>query len=143
MIYEFEVIGDIKGKARPRMNTITGITYTPNNTKDYETLIKQYFKLKYPRAEAFEGEVAVSIKAIFKIPKNTSKKQEEKMLLGKINPTKKPDIDNITKIVLDALNKMAFKDDSQITKLFVEKVYGEEEKIIVKIEEEDSNVKAR
>ena len=143
MIYEFEVIGDIKGKARPRMNTITGITYTPNNTKDYETLIKQYFKLKYPRAEAFEGEVEVSIKAIFKIPKNTSKKQEEKMFLGKINPTKKPDIDNITKIVLDALNKMAFKDDSQITKLFVEKVYGEEEKIIVKIEEEDSNVKAR
>ena len=49
MEYEFEVIGDIKGKERPRVNTNTGIVYTPARTKDYEDLIKQYFLLKYPR----------------------------------------------------------------------------------------------
>ena len=47
MGFEFEVIGDIKGKARPRVNTYTCKAYTPENTKDYEMLIKQYFKLKY------------------------------------------------------------------------------------------------
>ncbi len=43
------------------------------------------------------------------------------MLNNEISPTKKPDIDNIAKIVLDAMNKFAFKDDTQITKLEVEK----------------------
>lgn len=135
MKYEFEVVGDIKGKARPRMNTLTGATYTPNNTKDYENLIRQYFKIKYPRYIPFENRVSVNIKAYFKILKNTSKKSAELMLNGMISPTKKPDIDNITKVVLDALNKMAFKDDNQITRLNVEKFYGEQEKIVIEIEE--------
>ena len=39
-VYEFEVIGDIKGKARPRVNTYTCKAYTPTDTKDYENLIK-------------------------------------------------------------------------------------------------------
>lgn len=134
-VYEFEVIGDIKGKARPRVNTYTCKAYTPTDTKDYENLIKQYFKIKYPRYETLEGRIFVKISAYFKIPKNTSKKNTEKMLEGDFSPTKKPDIDNIVKIVLDALNKMAFKDDNQITKLEVEKFYSEKEKIFVRIEE--------
>lgn len=133
-MYEFEVIGDIKGKARPRVNTSTGIAYTPTQTKDYENLIKQYFKIKYPKYIPLEGRTAVKIIAYFKIPKNATKK-EKALIEGKIlSPTKKPDIDNIIKIILDALNKMAFKDDNQITKLEVEKVYGEQEKIVVKVE---------
>lgn len=135
MIYEFEVIGDIKGKARPRVNTYTNRAYTPTNTKDYEMLIKQYFKIKYPKYVPLENRVSVKILAQFKIPKNTSKKSTENMLNGNISPTKKPDIDNIVKIILDALNTMAFKDDNQITKLEVEKIYGEQEKILVKVEE--------
>lgn len=57
------------------------------------------------------------------------------MLNNTISPTKKPDIDNIVKIVLDAMNELAFKDDTQITKLEVEKIYGIEEKLQIKIEE--------
>ena len=135
MGFEFEVIGDIKGKARPRVNTYTCKAYTPENTKDYEMLIKQYFKLKYPRFIPLENRVAVKIIAQFKIPKTATKKDKALIEEGSLSPTKKPDIDNIVKIVLDALNKMAFKDDNQITKLEVEKIYGQEEKIIVKIEE--------
>ena len=97
MVYEFEVIGDIKGKARPRVNTYTCKAYTPTNTKDYEELIKQYFKIKYPKYIPLENRVSVKIVAYFKIPKNTSKKNAENMLKGSISPTKKPDIDNIVK----------------------------------------------
>ena len=135
MGFEFEVIGDIKGKARPRVNTYTCKAYTPECTKDYEMLIKQYFKLKYPRYVPLENRVSVKIVAQFKIPKNATKKDKELIKEGKLSPAKKPDIDNIIKIILDALNKMAFKDDNQITKIEVEKIYGEEEKIFVKIEE--------
>lgn len=136
MMYEFEVIGDIKGKARPRLNPYTGQAYTPTNTKDYEMLIKQYFKMKYPRYEPIQSRVSVKIIASFKIPKNNiTKKEKELILEGNLSPTKKPDIDNIVKIVLDAMNKMAFKDDKLITKLEVEKLYADEEKIYVRIQE--------
>ena len=135
MIYEFEVPGKVVGKGRPRLNTYTGVVYTPNKTKDYETLIEQYFLLKYPKFKILEGRIKVSIIAYFDIPKSTKKSDIEPMLNNEISPTKKPDIDNIAKIVLDAMNKFAFKDDTQITKLEVEKKYGNEEKIVIKIEE--------
>lgn len=135
MIYEFEVPGEITGKARPRLNSYTGQVYTPTKTKDYELLVKQYFKLKYPKSEVFEGRLFVKIIAFFKVPKNTTKKERNEIAEGKKSPTKKPDIDNIVKIILDSLNKVCFKDDNQITKIEVEKVYSEEEKIYVRIEE--------
>ena len=135
MKYEFEVPGAIKGKGRPRVNSYTGIVYTPTTTKDYEYLVEQYFLLKYPKFKPLEGRLAVNIKAIFSIPKSTKKADKDKMLENTISPTKKPDIDNIVKIILDAMNKFAFKDDTQITKLSVEKVYGNEEKVEVTIEE--------
>ena len=135
MKYEFEVPGTIKGKGRPRVNSYTCQVYTPTTTKDYEYLVEQYFLLKYPKFKPLEGRVAVDITATFSIPKSTKKQDIEKMLENSISPTKKPDIDNIVKIILDAMNKFAFKDDIQITKLSVEKRYGSEEKVHVIIEE--------
>lgn len=135
MIYEFEVPGKITGKGRPRVNTSTAIAYTPAKTKEYEDLIKQYFIIKYRAIKPLEGRLSVTIKAYFAIPKNTTKSKIGEMLNNTISPVKKPDIDNIAKIVLDALNKLAFKDDNQITKLNVEKIYSEEEKLEILIEE--------
>lgn len=135
IIYEFEMIGNITGKARPRMNTRTGNAYTPSKTKNYEYFIRQCFIAAYPDFEIIESRVKVSIVAYFDIPKSTSKKKEAEMLLDNISPTKKPDIDNIIKIILDAMNKFAFKDDTQVTKLEVEKRYDVIPKVYVKIEE--------
>lgn len=135
MIYEFEVPGKVVGKGRPRLNSYTGIVYTPTKTKDYETLVEQYFLLKYPKFKIIEGRLKVSIIAYFSIPKATKKSDINKMLDNNISPTKKPDIDNIVKVVLDSMNKFAFKDDNQITKLDVEKKYSLEDKVYIKIEE--------
>ena len=135
MIYEFEVPGKVIGKGRPRLNSYTGIVYTPTKTKDYESLVEQYFLLKYPRFKTLEGRIKVSIIAYFSIPKATKKSDINEMLDNNISPTKKPDIDNIVKAVLDSMNKFAFKDDNQITKLEVETKYALEDKIYIKIEE--------
>lgn len=135
MIYEFEVPGKIVGKGRPRLNTYTGTIYTPAKTKDYETLIEQYFMLKYPKFKLLEGRLKVEIIAFFAVPVSSKKSEKEEMMKNNISPVKKPDIDNIVKVVLDGLNNFAFKDDIQITKLDVEKKYGTEEKIYIKIEE--------
>ena len=135
MIYEFEVPGKIIGKGRPRLNSYTGVVYTPTKTKDYESLVEQYFLLKYPRFKVLEGRIKVSIIAYFSIPKTTKKADINEMLENNISPTKKPDIDNIVKSILDSMNKFAFKDDTQVTKLEVEKKYSIEDKVYVKIEE--------
>ena len=46
------------------------------------------------------------------------------MIAGKILHTKKIDCDNLAKTVLDALNGIAYDDDKQICRLYVEKRYG-------------------
>lgn len=135
MVYEFEMIGEPVGKARPRMNTRTGRAYTPTNTKLYEYSLRQWFLMNYPNFKPIESRVKVTIIAYFGIPKSTSKKKEAEMLQGNISPTKKPDADNIIKIVLDAMNKFAFNDDTQVTKLEIEKKYDVTPRIYIKIEE--------
>ena len=133
--YEFEMIGEIVGKARPRMNTRTGKAYTPTNTKNYEYFLRQWFIREYPNFKPIETRVKVTIVAYFSIPKSTSKKKEAEMLAGNISPTKKPDIDNITKIILDAMNKFAYLDDTQVTHCTVIKKYAATPKVVVTIEE--------
>ena len=50
----------------------------------------------------------ISILALFPIPKYVSRKTKELMLNGRLFPTKKPDADNIIKVILDALNGLAY-----------------------------------
>ena len=58
------------------------------------------------------------------------------MLRDLISPTKKPDADNIAKVVLDSLNNFVIRDDNQVSKILVEKKYTDDvEKIVVSIEE--------
>jgi Holliday junction resolvase RusA-like endonuclease len=59
------------------------------------------------------------------------------MLDGHIRPTKTPDTDNIAKSVLDALNKVAYKDDSCVVDLIVEKWYSENPRVEVYIDNEE------
>ena len=135
MEYEFEVVGKVVGKERPRVNLNSGIVYTPNKTKEYEFYIQQSFKIKYPKHEQINGRVSVDIIAFLQIPKSTSKKMKEEMLNGNISPTKKPDLDNIAKSVLDAMNKFIIIDDNQVSKISIEKKYAEEEKLLIRIKE--------
>lgn len=136
-MYEFEIVSKIVGKGRPRLNTYTGTVYTPTKTKDYEELVRQSFLIKNPGAKMLDKRVSIEIKAYFKIPNSChfKKNQIDDMLSGVISPIKKPDIDNIVKIILDSLNNFVIVDDTQVTKLSVEKFYAKEEKVYVKIEE--------
>lgn len=134
-IYELEIPESITGKQRPRMNTYTGRAYTPNKTKNYEYLVRQLFVYKYPKFEPIVGRVKLSVIAYFELPKSISKQKEAEMLAGIISPTKKPDWDNIGKIISDALNKFAFKDDAQIIEATIIKKYARTPKVLVRIEE--------
>ena len=69
------------------------------------------------------------------IPQSKSKKQKEKMLAGEIKPVVKPDVDNVAKSILDALNGIVYLDDKQIIELNIEKIYAETSWTEVKIKE--------
>ena len=120
------------GKARPRVTTHG--TYTPKKTRDYEQLVR----LEYAKqcGEYFgEKALIVDIIANYPIPKSKPKTIRQEMQPGKIRPTSKPDCDNIAKAVLDALNGIAYHDDSQVVCLCVGKWYSEMPCVIVSIKE--------
>ena len=125
--------GKVQAKQRPRFNG--KFTYTPEQTKNYENWVKLSFINQYPNFKPLENELEVSIKAYFEIPKSVSKKKREQMLNGNIRPTIKPDLDNIAKSVLDALNGLAYLDDKQIVFLKVEKFYAESPRVELMVEE--------
>jgi len=114
--------GEPTGKGRPRF--ANGHAYTPEKTRDYERYTRILFVAQNRNVKPLEGMVAVNIKAYFGIPKSKSKRQKEDMAIGIIRPTKKPDTDNITKIILDSLNGLAYLDDKQVVDLQVAKWYG-------------------
>lgn len=125
------------GKQRAR-TTRQGHHYTPAKTVNYETLISQLFIEKYFGHKPLDGAVKIKIDAYFTIPKSASKKKKEAMITGAIRPTKKPDCDNIAKIICDALNGLAYLDDKQIVELTVNKFYSDIPRVVVAICEEGS-----
>lgn len=131
----FTIYGEPKAKGRPRFakrgNFVS--TYTPQETLNYENLIKISFETQVEDKYLIQGEIKAIIKAYLSIPKSTPKKRESGMLMGGIHPVKKPDCDNIGKTVLDALNGIAYRDDSQIVVLHVEKHYSHEPRVEVEI----------
>ena len=75
----------------------------------------------------------VRVIAYYGIPKSASKKKRRLMLEHKLRPTKKPDWDNIGKIICDSLNKIAYHDDSAVVDAQVRKFYSETPRVDVLI----------
>lgn len=135
MKYSFTVYEKAIGKARPRYNPRARRMYTPTKTSSFEEKIRFAFLTKYNiKTELSERPFKAKITAYFAPPASTSKKKKKELLYN-IDYTKKPDVDNIAKSILDALNGYAYKDDSQVSALLVFKNYAEENKIEIELEE--------
>lgn len=106
----FTVPGPPKGKARARTVHTGGRTfsYTPEGTVLYENLVKTCFYQTGAHPFDADEELKANIIAYYPIAKSTGKKKRQQMLAGLIRPTKKPDLDNVIKSILDALNKVAY-----------------------------------
>lgn len=119
---QFIIPGKPMGKQRAR-TLKTGRSYTPKETVNYETLVKLAYS-QLENKKYFEGPLKVYITAYFSIPTSTSKGKTNLMMSGKMRPTKKPDMSNIIKIIEDALNGIAYKDDCQIVEVVADKFYS-------------------
>lgn len=103
-------------KARPRF-TKSGRVYTPAATVNFENQLKWVFKKnKYsiePFNELLSGPLWVRIVIYLDRPRTSKNK----------HPHVKPDVDNFSKAILDAMNGLIWHDDAQICELQAVKMY--------------------
>lgn len=133
---KFIILGEPNGKGRAKFDTRGPYVraVTPKKTANYEALVKMEYQAQ---CDGFmfsrDAALGMLVTAYKPIPKSTSKKKRVLMLGDIIRPTKKPDWDNVGKIVCDALNKIAFCDDTQIVDGRVIKRYAEQPRVEVEI----------
>ena len=133
---KFVIEGRPQGKARARTfyNSRLGKmqSITPEQTRSYEDLIRWSYKAA-GGTYLGKGQFTVAIRAIYEVPVSYPKKKREAAARGEIKPCVKPDVDNITKSILDALNGVAYYDDSGVIELKVSKEYGDSARVEVEI----------
>ena len=136
----FIIPGEPVAKARPRV-TKNG-AFTPDKTKNYETLVKELYFYEHGKKPMLEGMLSIEISAYFAIPKSANGSKKKAMIDGKVRPVKRPDIDNVIKSITDALNNIAYNDDSQIVSVLAEKYYSDKPRVEIRLlETEDSHGK--
>jgi len=127
----FSIPGPPQGKGRPKFGK--GIVYTPVKTVTYEKLI-QYFAYQAMKGkDILDCPVSANLNIYMPIPKSWSLKKNTLAMNGDIRPTIKPDIDNIIKVVFDAINKIVWMDDKQVVYSSVKKEYSNKPRILVQI----------
>ncbi len=140
MEVRFTVLGQPKGKGRPRFIPRTGRAITPKDTVAYENLVKLEYQTQCRDPDTNElyrfpdgAQLDMRIFAYYGIPASKSKKVKEQMAAGTLRPTQKPDMDNVVKIIADSLNQIAYHDDTQIVDCQIRKFFSENPRVEVRI----------
>lgn len=135
-----ELAGEPKGKARLRYRVVhakgkafaTG--YTPKQTLTYENALAGAAAEVMKSRPLLTGPLKVHVLASVPIAQSWSKKRRQLALVGVERPTKKPDADNIIKM-LDALNHVVWNDDAQIVDAHIEKYYSDKPSLLIRVEQ--------
>lgn len=129
----FTVPGDPRGKGRPRF-TRQGRAYTDAKTRVYETCIGMVAEAAMAGRDPIGGKCNVILKAYARIPVSWTKARQWAAISGELIPGK-PDLDNIAKAALDAMNGLVYVDDVQVVRLVVEKAYSQIPRLEVRVVE--------
>ena len=138
MEIHFVIEGRPQPQGRPRAVRMgAGVRmYDPPKSKAYKQMVaakvRSYMKIN--GIQTITEPIAVHLNFYFTPPKSYSKKKLKLIEEGKLHYTKSVDADNLAKGVLDACNKILFKDDSQIVELNITKQYGKEDCVEVRLE---------
>lgn len=122
MVGEAHAVADVPeivGKQRPRATASRGKArvYTPRKTRVFEECVRKAWREQVGEEWAqFSGAVTVTIAVTRELAKSNPKKWAGRQDL------QKPDVDNVLKAVLDALNGLAYSDDAHITRELAEKM---------------------
>lgn len=124
--------GEPVAKGRPRVGRHH--TYTPQKTVNHEEYVKLMWMQQHGNKEPSVGPLNAVITFNFEPPKSYTKTKRKSAIEG-VWHVKKPDIDNLIKTVTDALNGLAYKDDSQIVSMQIFKQYAGKSETVIKLRE--------
>ncbi|WP_239256659.1 RusA family crossover junction endodeoxyribonuclease [Listeria ilorinensis] len=131
-------------QGRPRFRSVGSFvqTYDPPKSKAYKKKVAQVAKMYAPGTPI---DTPIGIKLVFYVsmPKSKSKAWKQRALTGQEVPSVRPDIDNYTKAILDALNGLIFSDDGRIVEMQVFKRYTDHPRTEVTIEEKFSEIQTK
>lgn len=120
-------------KGRARFGN--GRTYTPTKTVKYEASVKWEAMRAMAGREPFDAPLSVQLTALLPIPPSWSKKKQDRAARKEIMPASKPDLDNYLKAALDGMNKIVFRDDSQVVAIAAMKFYDARPRLEIAVEE--------
>jgi Holliday junction resolvase RusA-like endonuclease len=126
----FFVPGEPVAKGRPRFVRATGRTFTPAKTANYEGAVADAASKAMDGREPFDGPLRVTIRATFLVPQSWSQKRKREAVWK----ASRPDVENIVKACLDAMNMVAYRDDAQVVELTAQKKFGPIPGVTVSIE---------
>lgn len=109
--------------------------YTPVKTRKYEDYIRTLAKQAMLMRSITRSPVSLDLVLSFEIPESWPAWKREAALTNNIGMTTKPDADNVTKAIKDALNKIVWHDDSQVVQLNVLKVYSKTPGVLISVTE--------
>lgn len=112
-------------------------TYEANKSRDFKAMLHLLAQNEITKhvGQRLAGPVSITLTIYLPVPKSFSKKKTTEAMEAKIFPTKKPDVDNVLKAVMDALNGVLYEDDKQVVAVCVEKYYAVYEGLHVKVED--------
>jgi Holliday junction resolvase RusA-like endonuclease len=133
----FVVYGNPVGKGRPRATSRGGFVrmYTDAKTLGFESAVADEARIAMREWQAFNTPMQLQLSAYYPIPKSWSKKKRQMAMDGEIHPQVKPDLDNVMKAVLDAMNGVVYVDDSQVINMVATKRYSSDPRIEVYLHE--------
>lgn len=107
LIAAFEIVGEPVSKGRPRFAMVNGRprTYTPNETVQAERVVADAFRAAAPSYTPEPGFV-YSLHAMFHM-----------------GTLRHKDTDNMLKLIMDALNGVAYSDDHELVEIYARKVF--------------------
>lgn len=128
---QFEVRGRPVPQKRHRHNRKTGHVYDPSASDK-----KDFLAVAHAHAPEtpIDGPVWLGIKFYMPIPKSVSKKKREALKDECTPHFKRPDTDNLVKLVKDALgNDVFWHDDCQIYSMYAYKYYSETPRTVIMV----------
>lgn len=137
MIVNFVIPGQPVAKGRPKFARRGGFvqTYTPEKTQSYENLVKLAASRSMDGRTPSDKPLAISVSLYLQIPTSWSKSKRAKAIAGQVCATKKPDADNVLKGIKDGCNGIVWRDDAQVVRISLEKVYAESPSAAVTVHE--------
>lgn len=139
--FDFELLPVPKERARTvRTPNNKTVSFTPARTKRFTSDVLRVVNQVMGSLSAIEGPVRLSMAFKMEIPRSWPKWKQEAARDGWIAPTGRPDMDNLEKALLDALNERVFVDDAFVVERYAKKVYSNLPGIFVKVYRIDTKV---